>query len=186
VVDRNGNLVGINTFIVTSGGGSEGLGFAIPEPIVRFVYHELKEHGIVANVTIGAHAQSITPALAAGLRLPQDWGVILSDIDSGGPAAAAGLQAKDVVTTMDGLRVDALPKYTAFLYVHKRNTPIRMEVLRDGKPVTVSVTPVDAPPVVENLSDLYQSQKRPDRTAGYFCHRSQALFGWSHAQSPVR
>jgi serine protease Do len=159
LVDRNGNLVGINTFIVTSGGGSEGLGFAIPEPIVRFVYHELKEHGIVANVTIGAHAQSITPALAAGLRLPQDWGVILSDIDSGGPAAAAGLQAKDVVTTMDGLRVDALPKYTAFLYVHKRNTPIRMEVLRDGKPVTVSVTPVDAPPVVENLSDLINPKR---------------------------
>ncbi len=102
LIDRNGNLVGINTFIVTSGGGSEGLGFAIPEPIVRFVYHELKEHGIVPNVTIGAHAQSITPALAAGLKLPQDWGVILSDIDSGGPAAAAGLQAKDIVTAMDG------------------------------------------------------------------------------------
>ena len=142
--------MGINTFIVTSGGGSEGLGFAIPEPIVRFVYGELKEHGIVPNVTIGAHAQSISPALAAGLKLPQDWGVILSDIDSGGPAAAAGLHAKDIVTSMDGLRVDSLPKYTAFLYVHKRNTPIRMGVLRDSKPLTVSVTAIDAPPLVEN------------------------------------
>ena len=159
LIDRNGNLVGINTFIVTSGGGSEGLGFAIPEPIVRFVYHELKEHGIVPQVTIGAHAQSITPALAAGLKLPQDWGVILSDIDSGGPAAAAGLKAKDVVTTMDGFKVDALPKYTAFLYVHKRGTPITMEVLRDGKPVTVSVTPVNLPPVVENLSDLINPKR---------------------------
>src|SRR6201996_4650441 len=159
LIDLNGNLVGINPFIVTSGGGSEGLGFAIPEPIVRFVYHELKEHGIVPQVTIGAHAQSITPALAAGLKLPQDWGVILSDIDSGSPAAAAGLQAKDVVTTMDGLRVDALPKYTAFLYVHKRDTPIKMEVLRDGKPVTVSVTPVNLPPVVENLSDLINPKR---------------------------
>jgi serine protease Do len=159
LIDRNGNLVGINTFIVSSGGGSEGLGFAIPEPIVRFVYHELKEHGIVAQVTIGAHAQSITPALAAGLKLPQEYGVILSDIDQGSAAAAAGLQAKDVVTTMDGLKVDALPKYTAFLYVHKRDTPIRMEVLRDGKPVTVSVTPVNSPPAVENLSDLINPKK---------------------------
>src|SRR5271155_104924 len=82
LIDRNGDLVGINTFIVTSGGGSEGLGFAIPEPIVRFVYGELKEHGVVPNVTIGAHAQSITPALAAGLKLPQEYGVILSDIDA--------------------------------------------------------------------------------------------------------
>jgi serine protease Do len=159
LVDRSGNLVGINTFIVTSGGGSEGLGFAIPEPIVGFVYHELKEHGIVPQVTIGAHAQSITPALAAGLKLPQDWGVILSDIEQGSPAAAAGLQAKDVVTTMDGLRVDALPKYTAFLYIHKRDSPITMEVLRAGKPVTVSVTPVNLPPVVENLSDLINPKR---------------------------
>jgi serine protease Do len=159
LIDRNGNLVGINTFIYTSGGGSEGLGFAIPEPIVRAVYHELKEHGVVANVTIGAHAQSITPALATGLKLPQDWGVILSDIDPGGPAAAAGLRAKDVVTRMDVFPVDSLPKYTAFLYVHKRGSPIRMEVLRDGKPLTVSVTPVSAPPQVENLSDLI----KPDR-----------------------
>src|SRR3984957_14156975 len=132
LIDRNGNLVGINTFIYTSGGGSEGLGFAIPEPIVRAVYHELKEHGVVANVTIGAHAQSISPALATGLKLPQDWGVILSDIDPGGPAAAAGLHAKDVVTAMDGFAVDSLPKYTAFLYVHKRSSAISMDILRDG------------------------------------------------------
>jgi serine protease Do len=159
LIDRNGNLVGINTFIVTSGGGSEGLGFAIPEPLVRIVYHELREHGIVPNLTIGAHAQSITPALAAGLKLPQDWGVILSDIDPNGPAASAGLHVKDVVTAMDGLAVDSLPKYTAFLYIHKRASAISMEVLRDGKPLTVSVTPVNAPPQVDNLSDLIRPEK---------------------------
>src|SRR6202453_3262943 len=159
LIDRDGNLVGINTFIYSSGGGSEGLGFAIPEPLVRAVYHELKDHGVVANVTIGAHAQSITPALAAGLKLTQDSGVILSDIDTGGPAATAGLHAKDVVTAMDGFAVDSLPKYTAFLYVHKRSSAISMDILRDGKPLTVSVTPVKAPPQVDNLSDLI----RPDK-----------------------
>jgi serine protease Do len=168
LIDRNGNLVGINTYIVTSGGGNEGLGFAIPEPIVRFVYSELKAHGIVSSVTIGAHPQTITPALAAGLKLPQDWGVILSDIDAGGPAAAAGLRQKDVVTAIDGVRIDSLPKYTAFLYVHKRNTPLRMAVLRDGKPVTVSITPVDAPPVVENLSDLIDPKKDLIASLGVF------------------
>jgi serine protease Do len=168
LIDRDGDLVGINTFIVTSGGGSEGLGFAIPEPIVRVVYNELKEHGKIANVTIGAHAQSITPALAAGLKLPQDWGVIISDVDAGGPAAAAGLHPRDVVTTMDGRRVDALPKYTAFLYVHRRNTPIRMEVLRDGKPLTLAVTPVDAPPLIDNLSDLINPQRDLVASLGIF------------------
>ncbi len=159
LIDRDGNLVGINTFIVTSGGGSEGLGFAIPEPIVRFVYEELKAHGIVSNVTIGAHPQTITPALAAGLKLPQDWGVIISDIDSGSSAEAGGLRQKDIVTAIDGRNVDSLPKYTAFLYVHPRGTPIKMAVLRDGKPLTLSVTAVAAPPAVENLSDLIDPKK---------------------------
>jgi S1-C subfamily serine protease len=144
------------------------LGFAIPEPIVRFVYHELKEHGIVPNVTIGAHAQSITPALAAGLKLPQNWGVILSDIDAGGPAAAAGLRQRDVVTAIDGARIDSLPKYTARLYVHPRNTPIRIDVLRDGKPVTVSVTAVAAPPMIDNLSDVIDPRKDLIATLGVF------------------
>jgi serine protease Do len=159
LIDRNGNLVGINTFIYSSGGGSEGLGFAIPEPLVRAVYHELREHGIVANVTIGAHAQSITPALAAGLKLPQDWGVILSDTDANGPAAAAGLRAKDIVTSIDGLPVDSLPKYTAFLYVHKRGLPLSMGILRDGKALTIPVTPINAPPAVDNLSDLINPKR---------------------------
>ncbi len=66
LVDGEGNLVGINTFILTSGGGSEGLGFAIPEPIVRFAYNEIKAHGSVRPITIGAHAQTIT------LILPRD------------------------------------------------------------------------------------------------------------------
>ncbi len=154
LVDRDGNLVGINTFIVTSGGGSEGLGFAVPEPIVRFVYTELKAHGVVATVTIGAHAQTITPALANGLRLPQDWGVILSDVDDGGPAAAAGLRRKDIVTAIDGFPIDSLPKYTAYLYIHKRGIPVHMQVLREGKPIVVSVVPSSAPAAVDSLSDL--------------------------------
>jgi serine protease Do len=106
--------------------------------------------------------------LAAGLKLPQDWGVILSDIDASGPAAAAGLRQQDVVTAIDGTRIDSLPKYTAYLYVHRRNTPIRMEVLRDGKPLTVSVTAVAAPPMIDNLSDLIDPRKDLIASLGIF------------------
>jgi len=159
LVDRNGNLVGINTFIYTSGGGSEGLGFAIPEPVVRFAYNELKEHGIVRAVTIGARAQTITAPLAAGLKLPQDFGVIITDVDEDRPAARAGLQRGDIVKSIDGLPVDSLPKYTALLYMHKRGVPLHMVVLRKGTPVTLSVTPAEAPPAVDNLSDLIDPRK---------------------------
>ena len=168
LVDRNGNLVGICTFIYTSGGGSEGLGFAIPEPIVRFVYNELRQHGIVRAVTIGARAQTINGPLAAGLKLPQDWGVIITDVDEGRPAARGGLQPGDIVKAIDGLPVDSLPKYTALLYMHTRGAPLRMVVLRKGNPVTLSITPNDLPPAVDNLSDLIDPKKDLVASLGIF------------------
>jgi serine protease Do len=158
LIDRDGNLIGINTFIYTSGGGSEGLGFAIPEPIVEFAYAELKEYGSVPPVTINAHAQSINPELAEALKLSQNWGVILSDVEPGGPAAIAGLKPRDVVTMIDGFPIDSVPQYTAFLYLHPHDIPMEMKVLRDGKPVTVSIKPAIAPPSIENLSDLINTK----------------------------
>jgi len=154
LVDRDGNLIGINTFIYTSGGGSEGLGFAIPEPIVRFAYKEIKEHGSVRPITIGVHAQTITPDLAKGLGLPQDFGVIISDVDADGPAQAGGLQAGDVVVSVDGVPIDSLPKYIAFLYLHSVGHPMQIQVLRSGKPVTASIMPAEAPLTVDDYTEL--------------------------------
>ena len=168
LVDRDGNLVGICTFIYTTGGGSEGLGFAIPEPVVRFVYNELREHGVVRAVTIGARAQTITGPLAAGLKLPQDWGVIITDVDEGRPAAQAGLKMGDIVKSIDGLPVDSLPKYTALLYMHKRGSPLHMVVLRKGNPVTLSITPLEAPPAADKLSDLINPKKDLVPSLGIF------------------
>jgi serine protease Do len=74
LVDIDGNVVGINTLILSKGGGSEGLGFAIPAEIVNFDYQHLRKYGHVQRVAIGAKAQNITPTLAAGLGLARSWG----------------------------------------------------------------------------------------------------------------
>lgn len=154
LADRNGNLVGINTFIYTSGGGSEGLGFAIPEPIVRFAYAQIREYGMVKASTIAAHPQTITPTLAAALHLPQDYGVVITDVVPGGPANIAGLHPMDVVLSIDGVPIDSLPKYVAYLYLHPRGQRLEMQVLRDGKQISASPVPVSAPPSFDSLSDL--------------------------------
>lgn len=169
LIDRDGNLIGINTFIFTSGGGSEGLGFAIPEPVVRFAYNEIKAHGIVRPTTIGARAQTITPDLPTGLKLSQDWGVIISDVDPGGPAETAGMHAGDIIASIDGIAIDFLPKYTAFLYLHPRGFPLQMQVLRNGQPVTLGITPAEAPQTIENLSDLIQPGTDLIASLGIFC-----------------
>jgi serine protease Do len=152
--DRDGNLVGINTFIYTSGGGSEGLGFAIPEPVVRFAYAQIRRFGTVPATTIAAHAQTITPTLALALHLPQDTGVVLSDVAPDGPAGAAGLRPKDIVLSIDGIPIDSLPKYVAFLYLHPQGQPLQMQLLRDSKQITASPSPVPAAPTFDSLSDL--------------------------------
>ena len=168
LVDRDANLVGLNTFIYTEGGGSEGLGFAIPEPVVRFVYQELREHGRIRRIEIGANAQTITPDLAAGLKLPQDWGVIISDVIPGGPADKAGLKPRDVVLSMDGRPIDSLPKYSISLYLHRRGQQLQMQVLRSKEQMTLAVTPVDVPNGVEKLSDLIDPQKSLVSALGVF------------------
>src|ERR1700694_3590664 len=90
LVDIDGNVVGLNTLMLSTGGGSEGLGFAIPAAIVNFDYQNLRKYGHVQRVAIGAKAQTLTPTLADGLGLARSWGTIISDTLPGGMAEAAG------------------------------------------------------------------------------------------------
>jgi len=130
LVDMNGAVVGINTFILSQGGGSEGLGFAIPARIVDFVYHSLRKYGHVHRVEIGAVAQEITPTIAEGLLLAQHWGVIIADLKADGPASAAGLQVQDIVLTADDRRIETLPQLSSALYLHRLDQVLKLEVLR--------------------------------------------------------
>src|SRR5260370_30409054 len=75
LVDLDGYVVGLNTFLLSEGGGSEGLGFAIPACIVQFVYKDLRRYGHVHPLQIHAHLQEIMPAIAQCVGLSQDWGV---------------------------------------------------------------------------------------------------------------
>jgi len=108
LVDVDGSVVRINTFIVSGSGGSEGLGFAIPARVVKFVYDSLKKYGRVHRSEIDAGVQTITPSLAAGLSQKQSWGVLVSDVTPGGPAEAAGLKIGDVVLAADERAMDTL------------------------------------------------------------------------------
>src|SRR6202035_1849530 len=102
LIDSHGRLVGINTFILTQSGGSEGLGFAIPSNLVSRVYNQIRREGHVHRGRIGVFAQTITPAMAEGIGLAQDSGVILSDVEPEGQADKAGVKVGDVVLTLNG------------------------------------------------------------------------------------
>jgi len=143
LVDMTGAVVGINTFILSEGGGSEGLGFAIPARVVEFVYQSLRKHGHVHRVEIGAVAQEITPTLAAGLQLPQRWGVVVVDVKPDGPAAAAGLKIQDIILTADDRRIETLPALTSALYLHRVDQVVKLEILRGKEKETLYVPAIE-------------------------------------------
>jgi serine protease Do len=106
LLNAKGDVVGINTFILSQSGGSEGIGFAIPSNIVSNGYEQIRKDGHVHRGEIGATPQSITPDMAAALNLKQDWGVILGDVQPDGPAAQAGLEPGDIVLSLNGKAMD--------------------------------------------------------------------------------
>jgi serine protease Do len=132
LVNASGELVGINTLILSQSGGSEGIGFAAPSNIVRVVFEQIRAQGAVQRGAIGVNAQTITPLLAAGMRLSRDWGVILGDVYPGGPADKAGLRVGDIVVSLDGKSMENGRQLDVNLYGKKIGEKVRVEVLRGG------------------------------------------------------
>lgn len=139
LVDTAGRVIGVNTFILSQSGGNEGIGFAVPANIARTVYEQIVARGRMRRGTIGALAQTITPPLAAGLKLARDHGVIIADVYPGGPAEAAGLETGDIVLTLDGKPIENARQLDVNLYRRTVGDEVRLEVLRGEEKMVVSV-----------------------------------------------
>jgi serine protease Do len=139
LVDAEGRVVGINTMIYTRSGGSEGIGFAVPSNVVRNVYTQIRKDGHVHRGHIGVAVQSISPTLAKGLGLTQDWGVVVSDIEPDGPARTAGVQIGDVIQSLNGKPVESASQLENEIYGMAVKDSVMLTLLRDGKTVRVTV-----------------------------------------------
>jgi serine protease Do len=158
LVDMDGHVVGINTFILSGSGGSEGIGFAIPARIVRFVYESLRRYGHVHRSEIEAGAQTITPSLATGLGLKRSWGVLISDVKPGGPAEAAGLKIGDIVLAADDRTIDTLPAFTGSMYLHPVDKVLKLDVLRETERRTLLIPVLQQKHPMDQLLDLADPQ----------------------------
>jgi serine protease Do len=152
LVDLRGRLVGINTLILSQAGGNEGLGFAAPSNIVRAVYEQIRKNGRVRRGDIGIRAQTVTPALAAGLNLARDYGVVLADVTPGGPAARAGLQSGDLVVALDGKPMENGRQLQVSLYRRLVGDVVSLDILRDGQSMKVPVAMVERQDPLAGLS----------------------------------
>jgi serine protease Do len=154
LVDSQGRVVGINTFILSQSGGSEGLGFAIPSNMVSTVYAQLRKEGHVHRGRIGIYVQSITPPIAEGLSLARDWGVLVGDVTPEGPADKAGVKAGDVVTTVNGRTMRNARQLESYIYRSPMKDKITLQVLRGPDELTIDVPVIDSVDDPQRFADM--------------------------------
>jgi serine protease Do len=148
LVNVRGEVVGMNTFIVSQSGGSEGLGFAVPSATIRTAFRQLRQYGQLRRQEIGMSLQTITPEMAAGLGLSRDYGVIVSDVWPQGPAESAGLMTGDILIAVDGQLAENLPTVNYTFRLRDSQDPVALVVLRGTAQRTFSI------PAVEQKSEF--------------------------------
>lgn len=159
LVNVDGELIGLNTFIITETGGSQGLGFAIPSAVVASVYPQLRKYGHLHRGLFGFSMQAITPALAAGLRLSRNSGVMVSDVMPNGAAESAGLSPMDIVTSVNGKPVESVPRLALELSRYAAGDTVTIGLLRGTDAVKASVVVTERPHPVDDLAGLADPEK---------------------------
>ena len=133
LINVDGQLMGINSFIYTQSGGSQGIGFAVPSNVVQNVYQQLKRKGHVHRGEVGVYVQDITPLIATGLKLPQDYGVLVSDVAPDGPAGKAGLKTRDIISSLDNKPIEFARDFELVFYRRQKGDEISVKVVREGR-----------------------------------------------------
>jgi serine protease Do len=166
LVNVDGEVVGINTFILSQSGGNEGLGFAIPSNVVNVAYEQLRKFGHVHRAQIGIGLQTISPVLAAALNLPRSYGVIVSDVLPGSPALTAGVRVGDILLTIDGRTADSVPYVSFRLMSVDTGAKVRLEVLRGKEKLAFDVPVVETPHEMDQIASLADPEKNLVRPLG--------------------
>lgn len=140
LVNADGEVIGVNTFLFTSTGGSMGIGFAIPINLAREVIEEIETFGRVRTAWIGMRVQPVTPHIAERLGFTEVSGLVVTSIDPSGPAAEAGLQVTDRIVEVNGLKIRTVEDAQRGIYGARVGDTLRLSVERDGGTLTVDMT----------------------------------------------
>jgi len=146
LVNVRGQVIGINTAILSNGsgmggeGGFMGVGFAIPSQMVQHVMNDLIKTGKVQRGYLGVTIGDLTDQMAKQFNVPDTSGALVQDVEKGGPADKSGLKAGDVIRTLNGQAVDSKGSLTAAVTNFNPGTTVTLGIIRDGKTMDVKVT----------------------------------------------
>jgi len=138
--DVEGNVIGVNTAIFSPSGGSVGIAFAIPSDTVKNVVTQLREKGSVTRGWIGVQIQPVTPDLADSLGLKKAAGALVSEPQPNSPAAKAGIESGDVITSVDGTSVADARELARRIGTMAPGTTVKLGLIHQGQEKTVTLT----------------------------------------------
>jgi serine protease Do len=140
LVNSHGEVIGINTFLISATGSFAGMGFAIPTQIARPVVDTLLKDGKIEHARIGVGINDVTPENAEFFHLQDASGALISQVDSDSPGSRAGIKVGDVVTELNGKKVDSSGQLQGLISAQKPGNKITLGILRDGKSMSLPVT----------------------------------------------
>src|SRR5437016_3939522 len=143
LVNARGQVVGINTFLISASGSFSGMGFAIPAEIARPTAATLIKYGKVEHAYIGVGITDVTPENAKFFHMDQTIGAVISQVEPDSPGAKAGLKVGDVITGINGRQVSDAGHLQMIIGQERPGSKVNLELMRDGKTMTIPVT-VDA------------------------------------------
>src|ERR1700691_5369990 len=140
LVDARGELIGINTFLISSNGSFSGMGFAIPTQIVEPTVNTLIRDGKITHGYIGVQIADVTPENAKFFHLKKAEGALVSDVTPDSPGSKAGLKTGDVITELNGKSITDAGQLQMLVGQQRPGDTIHLDMMRDDKPTTVAVT----------------------------------------------
>lgn len=143
--NAKGEVIGINTAIYSRSGGNNGIGFAIPINLAHSVFDELREHGRVQRARLGVMIRDIDRETMKALGLKNRYGALIPQVEAGSAADKAGIQAGDVIVRIDEYRIKQAHDLPIRVANHKPGDRVEVEIIRDGKSITIPVV-VEAMP----------------------------------------
>ena len=139
LVDAEGRVIGINTAILSRGGGNEGIGFAIPVSTVHNVADQLLATGTVRHAELGVAGQTVDPDVARLYGLPVEEGAVIAEVRPGSPAEAAGITAGDIIIALDGEPIGSITDLAGRVQQHRPGDTVTLTLVRGGEEHDVEV-----------------------------------------------
>jgi Do/DeqQ family serine protease len=143
LVNLRGELIGINTAILSRSGGNIGIGFAIPVNMAHSVMDQLIKYGSVKRGLLGVSMYTVTPDIAQSLGLPSAQGALVSQVVDGSPAEKAGIHTGDVITSVNGQSVKSNGELRNAIGLMRVGDKVEIGLLREGKPIHVTAVIAD-------------------------------------------